>query len=158
MKTQLLSTAVFSSSEIEIHYKRPLYDSMKHISCAQDAVEIIREFSNDLQIDLKEFFWVLYVSNANRVLGVHQVSIGSTTSTIIGVKEIFQGAFLTNAVGMILMHNHPSGTLRFSVSDKQLSSRVYRLAKFMEVTVLDHIIITSEGFASLANEHFFDDL
>lgn len=158
MKTQLPSTAVFSSSEIQIHYKRPLYDSMRYICQAKDAVRIVKEFSNENQLDLKEFFWVIYLSNANRVLAIHQIGVGTTLSISVGVKEIFQGVLLTNAVGMILIHNHPSGSLRFSVSDKQLSSKIYRLGKFMEVTLLDHIVITSESFSSLSDEGFFFNL
>jgi DNA repair protein RadC len=158
MKTQLPSTAVFSSSQIEIHYKRPLFDSMMYIRESKDAVRIAREFSNEHQLDLKEFFWVLYLTNANRLLGIHEISIGTTISTVIGVKEVFQGALLTNAVGIILVHNHPSGSLKFSISDKQLSAKVFHLAKYMEVTLLDHIVITSESFNSLADEGFFFNL
>lgn len=156
MKTQLLSTAVFSSSEIEIHFKRPLYDSMKHVGEAKDAVNIVKEFANENQLDLKEFFWALYLTNTNRLLAIHQIGIGTTLSINVGIKEVLQGALLTNASGIILIHNHPSGTLEFSASDLQLTSKVNRLSKFMQVTLLDHIIITSESFNSLADTEFLD--
>jgi DNA repair protein RadC len=157
MKTQSLSTAVFSSSEIQIHYKRPLFDSMKSISSADDAHKVVREFSDSNRIDLKEFFWAIYLSNANRLLAINEIGMGNSLGTIVSVKEIFQGALLTNASGMIIAHNHPSGKLRFSVSDKELTERIYTLAKTMEVTLLDHIVITSEGFISFANEGLFSE-
>jgi len=157
MKTQLLSTAVFSSSEIQIHYKRPLYDSIKSITRANDALKVLREFSDPNRIDLKEFFWVIYLSNSNRLLAINEISVGNALSTIVNVKEIFQGALLTNAMGIIIAHNHPSGKLNFSNSDKQLTQRVYTLAQMMEVTLLDHLIITSEGFTSFANQGFFSE-
>ena len=109
MKTQLLSTAVFSSSEIQIHYKRPLYSSMKYIRQAEDAVEIVREFSDANRIDLKEFFWVILLNRANRVLGISEIAMGTTSSVVVDIKEICQLALLTSAMQVVVAHNHPSG-------------------------------------------------
>ncbi len=152
MKTQLLSTAVFSSSEIQIHYKRPLYASMKHISRADDAEEVLREFSDANLIDLKECFWVLLLSNSNRLLGISLISVGATSGVLVGIKEIFQLSLLTNTSNVIICHNHPSGTLKPSPKDIEITKKIKHGLSLLDVTLLDHIIITSEGFTSFANQ------
>ncbi|NQX93251.1 MAG: hypothetical protein HRT74_14210, partial [Flavobacteriales bacterium] len=81
MKTQLPSTAVFSSSEIHIHYKRPLFDSMEHITNARDANRIMRIFIDPNTIDVKEHFYAMFLNNANRLLGISLISIGELKGT-----------------------------------------------------------------------------
>ena len=152
MKTKTLNIQNFIPYEIEINYKRPLYDSTKLISNAEDAEKIIRNFLDKNKIDLKEFFLVLLLSNSNRVLGISQVAVGSTKGVIINTKEIFQLVLKSNATAIIIAHNHPSGKLLISESDKQQTHRLKEVAKIMEVTVLDHIIITSESYTSFVNE------
>lgn len=152
MKTQLLSTAVFSSSEIEIHYKRPLYASMKHISRADDAEQVLREFSDANRIDLKEYFWVLLLSYSNRLLGISLISIGTTNGVMVGIKEIFQLSLLTNASNVIIAHNHPSGILKPSSKDIEVTKKIKHGLSLLDVNLLDHIVVTSEGFTSFANE------
>jgi len=152
MKTTTIDIQHFIPYEIEINYKRPLYDSTKYISNAEDAEKIIRNFLDHRKIDLKEFFLVLLLSNSNRVLGISQVAVGSTKGVIINTKEIFQLVLKSNATAIIIAHNHPSGKLSISESDKQQTHRLKEIAKIMEVAVLDHIIITSESYTSFVNE------
>lgn len=152
MKTNLPSTTIFSSSEIELYYKRPLYVSMKQISSAEAAEETIREFSNINRIDLKEFFWVLLLTNANRLLGISEIASGSTRGVVINIKEILQLALMTSSSAIILAHNHPSGNLTISTSDKRLTEKLKQVADVMEITLLDHIIISSESFTSFVKE------
>ena len=152
MKTHLPSTVVFSSSEIEIHYKRPLYSSMKSISCADDANDALREFVNPNQLDLKECFWVLLLSRANSLLGISLISVGGVSSVMVNVKEIFQLSLLTNASYVIIAHNHPSGKLKASAQDIVITEKIRHGLSLLEVTLIDHLIITSESFVSMANE------
>ena len=152
MKTQLPSTAVFSSSEIQIHYKRPLYDSMSYITHAGDADRILKTFIDMHRIDLKEFFWVVLLNQANRVLGISEIAMGTTSGVLVNVKEICQLALLTCATHLIVCHNHPSGNLSASVSDKEMTTKIKEALTLFDITLLDHIIITSESFYSFANE------
>jgi len=152
MKTQLLSTAVFSSSEIQIHYKRPLYSSMVHITCAEDADRVLREFLNPNQLDLKECFWVLLLSRASRLLGISLISVGEVSGVAVNIKEIFQLSLLTHASSVIVAHNHPSGNLEPSKNDIKMTEKIAHGLSLLEVTLLDHIVITSEGFTSFAND------
>ena len=74
MTTLLPSTYILSSTEIELHYKRPLFQTMTHITGAKAAVELLRNYINPKQLDLRECFWVLLLTNANRVLGISEVA------------------------------------------------------------------------------------
>jgi len=152
MKTQLLSTAVFSSSEIQIHYKRPLFDSMKWVTNALDANEILRQYIDPNIIDVKEHFYVMLLNNANRVLGISLISIGELRGTMVNIKEIFQLTLLTHADYVILAHLHPSGLLKPSDNDIEITEKIQYGLSLLDVTLLDHLIITSESFFSFANE------
>ena len=152
MKTKNLNIQHFIPYEVEINYKRPLYNSTKLISNAEDAEKILRTFLDKNKIDLKEYFLVILLSNSNRVLGISQVAVGSTKGVIINTKEIFQLVLKSNATAIIIAHNHPSGKLTISESDKKQTQRLKKIAEIMEVNVLDHIIITSESYTSFVNE------
>jgi len=152
MKTKLPSTKIFSSYEIEIHYLRPLLNNMYNISCVQDAEHYVRQCISPKQLDFRECFWVILMTNTNRVLAFSEVATGTTTSVQTNIKYIFQLGLATNASSIILVHNHPSGSLHISKKDIQETKKIKRLAKLMEITVLDHLIITSESYVSFICE------
>ncbi len=153
MKTTQLSTHLLGSHKIEVHYKRPLFKNMVHIACADDANDYLRKSINVKQLDLRECFWVILMSNANRVLSVSEVATGTTLGVQPNPKYIFQLALLTNASAIIVAHNHPSGTLNISASDIKETRKLQKLSKLLDITLLDHLIITSESFVSLAQEN-----
>lgn len=134
--------------EVSLHYKRPLYNSMVVISSAKDAVKVLRECIDLNTIDLREDFWVLYLNQAHRLLAVSKTGEGCTEGVLVNIKAIFQIALRLNASAMILCHNHPSGALKPSSADKKVTKKIYGLSKIMGITLLDHIIVTSESFFS----------
>ena len=145
------SLAPFSISEVEIHYKRPGIADRPKITSAQSAIEVFRTVFPTEKIDLKEFFYVLLLSRSNHVLGVAQIGVGSTVGTVVNVKEIFQLVLKANASGIILAHNHPSGNLKPSHSDRKITQKIANLATMLECQLLDHIILTSEDYFSFAD-------
>ena len=147
-----LSTELFLCHEVEIHYKRPLYDEMLCIFKSADANVLIRDAIPDNHIDFKEYFYVFFLTANSRVLGLEQLSIGSIMATVVNVREIFQTALLLNSVGVILIHNHPSGNLTPSESDKIMTRRVKEACVLFDMTLLDHLIITSESYYSFADD------
>ena len=153
MKTLLPSTELLGSSQIELHYHRPKLDSMHHITKVEDAHAFLRTYMNPKQMDLRESFWVIFMTNANRVIGISNVANGTTTGVQPNARYIFQLALLTNASAIIIAHNHPSGNLSPSTSDVKETKRIRQIAKALEITVLDHIIISSESYLSMAQEH-----
>ena len=137
--------------EIEVIYKRPAISEMKSITQSSDAEKIFREMIPEDRIDFKEFFLVALLSRCNRVLGVSNVSVGASNGTVVDVKEILQLAIKTNASSIIVCHNHPSGNLQASENDKRFTEKIKQACKLFEIVLLDHVIISSEGYYSFAD-------
>jgi DNA repair protein RadC len=104
-------------------------------------------------IDHVERFYAILLNRANQVLGIQLVSIGGTTGTVADPKVIFQAAIKTNACSIIIAHNHPSGNLKPSEADIKLTKKIKEAGSFLDISVLDHLIITSdEKYYSFADE------
>jgi len=138
--------------EIEVIYKRPAISEMKDISRSSEAEEIFRIMIPEGKIDFKEFFLIALLSRCNRLLGVSNVSTGTSAGTCVNVKEILQLALKTNASAIIVCHNHPSGNIQPSESDIKLTEKIKQACKLFEIVLLDHVIISSEGYYSFADE------
>jgi len=138
--------------EVDVVYKRPSFASMKSVCCIEDSIALFRKLITEEKIDFKEFFIVAFLSRDNKVLGISRVSEGTTSSTCVNIKEILLLAVKTNSSSIILCHNHPSGNLKPSESDISLTRKIKEACGFCDITLLDHIIITSESFSSFIYE------
>ena len=142
-------------SEIEVVYKRKttvrMSERPKIISSA-DCVEIIRHYWDEDKINLLEEFKVLFLNRSNRVLQIMSVSSGGITGTVADPRLILATALRLGSCNLVLAHNHPSGSLKPSRADEQLTQKIKQAALFHDIAVLDHIIITEEGFYSFAEE------
>jgi DNA repair protein RadC len=139
-------------NEVQIHYKRPVYDETKKIRGSGSAEAIFRDFVDTERLDYKEFFLVMLVTNANQVIAISEISVGGTTGTLVNIKEVVQLAILTNASGVVVCHNHPSGTLKKSTSDETTTGRIKGALGLLDIKLLDHIILTTESYASFSDE------
>lgn len=137
--------------EVEIHYKRPVLNDNLKIKSSEDSVRLLRQFIDTKRIDYKEFFWVLLLNNSNQLLGISEIAVGSTNGVTVNIKEVFQLALLTNATCIIVAHNHPSGKLKASEADKRITQKLMKASKLLDLTFLDHLIITSEDFMSYSD-------
>ncbi len=137
--------------EVQIHYKRPLFDKTRKIKDSHTAEAILRDYVDANRIDHKEFFWVLLTTNANQVIGVSEIGAGCTTGVTVNFKEICQLALLSNVSGILIAHNHPSGKLEPSNSDRELTRKLKATLKLLDIELLDHLIITSEGYYSFVD-------
>lgn len=138
------------ANEVQLSYKRKRGLKTK-IASSSTADKLLRPFYEDI-MDHKEAFKVLLLSRSNQVLGVHHVSEGGITGTVVDTKIIAQAAILSNASSVILSHNHPSGNLQPSGQDKQVTNKLKNALQLLDITVLDHIILTDEGYYSFADE------
>ena len=152
MTTQLSTSVILQAYEVRLHYKRPLFNTMAHITSAKEAHLFLRSHVNSEQLDLREHFWVILLTNANRVLGFSKVASGTSRGVQTNIKYIFQVALRSNASAIILAHNHPSGILQISECDIRETNKIKELANFLDITLLDHVILTSESYVSLAEE------
>ena len=153
MKTKLLRSlsGISTFNEVQIHYERPIFNTKRVVKCSEDSERILRDFLDNKRIDYKEFFWVLLLTNANQILGISEIGIGNTTGVTVNVKEIYQLALLSNASAVVVAHNHPSGKLKPSTADKDLTQKLKEAFKLLDITLLDHLILTSEGFSSFSD-------
>lgn len=119
------------------------------ISSSKAVFELMHPIIGDLP---HEEFWVLYLNNSNKVLYKSQLSKGGLTSTIVDVRLLFKTAFEQNATSIILTHNHPSGKLMASEQDIQVTKRIKQASQQLDVALLDHIIITENGFYSFNDQ------
>ena len=103
-------------------------------------------------IDYRESFAVLLLSRSNRVLGLRWISTGGVSGTVADIKLIFQAALKANSSAIIALHNHPSGQLTASDADIKLTRKIKEAGTILDISLLDHVIITSEGYYSMADE------
>lgn len=139
-------------AEIHVSYKPGLISSTTTINNSQNAYEILKSLFPADTISLQEQFVVLYLNRANRVIGSYQLSKGGITGAIADVRLILSVALKTLATGLILAHNHPSGNLKPSEADIQLTQKVKDAAKLMDIEVLDHMILSSNGYFSFTDD------
>ncbi len=143
--------------EVGVTYKRPVFDTMPHVVSPYDAYEVLKGIIDKKTIDHKEFFWLLLLTQSNRVIGYAEIGKGNTTGVAVNIKEIFQLALMVNASGIIISHNHPSGNLKASKSDIELTKTVKKAGKLFSISLIDHLIVTSEYFISLSDENLIID-
>ena len=140
-------------AEIQLSYKSHVKPSERvKITCSRDAYNVLLQTWDDNKLEFVEQFKVMLLNRANKVLGVFEVSTGSTTATVADPKIILAAAIKANASGIIIAHNHPSGNLSPSQQDIDLTRKVKEGGKILEVQLLDHVIITSEFYYSFADE------
>ncbi len=139
---------LFSINEIKISYISNGLGPV--IKSAQDVFDMM--IPNWLDIDYSESFHVILLNRANRTLGVCRISLGSVSGTVADPKKIFQTALKANASGIILCHNHPSCNVQPSASDRAITKKCVEAGKFLDLPVLDHIILTRENYYSFADE------
>lgn len=121
----------------------------KDITSSRDAFELLYPQVAD---SAYEQFWVLFLNKANRKISIQCVSEGGLDSTVVDPKRIYKIALEENAANIILCHNHPSGRLFPSDSDIRLTEKIKRSGEFLDIKVLDHLIVGDEKYYSFADE------
>lgn len=155
MVTDLLKIDImnidYKVGEVKLSYK-PKFKNQQKVTCSEDAYKYLLSTYKKGTICYKEYFKVLFLNQANQVLGYNLISGGGITETTADVRLIFQAALLTNSVALILAHNHPSGNLKPSPEDIRLTKQVREGSNFMRIKILDHIILSDTEYYSFADE------
>ncbi|AQX00258.1 JAB domain-containing protein [Elizabethkingia anophelis] len=153
MEPKIENQELYNISEVQLIYRNIVKASLRpSISCYKDAYEIIIKNWDHDSIEFVEQFKILLMNNANKVLGIYLVSTGGVNATLVDPKLIYSAALKANASAIILCHNHPSGNLKPSTQDIQLTEKIKNGGKLLEIQVLDHLIVTSEGYLSFQDE------
>jgi DNA repair protein RadC len=141
-------------AEVQLIYKTKVNPNDRaKIASSNDAYQILLNFWNKDTIEYYEEFKIITLNRANRVLGIITISQGGVNGTVTDAKLIFQMAIRTNASGIILAHNHPSGQLIPSDADKAITQKIQAGGKLLDINLLDHIILAPHvGYFSFADE------
>lgn len=144
--------AVALLAALELGKRRQAAKARKKVQVrtSADAYEYLRPALSDLP---HEEFWLLLLNRANKIMEAERISVGGVSGTVADLKVIFKRSIDRLASSIILAHNHPSGNLRPSQADKTLTKKVVAGGKLLDIAVLDHLIITDEGYFSFADEH-----
>ncbi len=146
-----VAKAITITAALEIGRRRQssdVLDKMKFKSSKETAAFLASKI-NDNQ---REVFAVLFLNQANRLNHFEIISEGGITGTVADPRVILKKALEENATGIILCHNHPSGSLTPSKADTALTEKIKSAAKFHDITVYDHIIVSDQGYYSFADE------
>jgi DNA repair protein RadC len=119
------------------------------INCSQDVYSCMTPYLYDEPV---EHFYILLLDRNHQVLKIHKISSGGTNATLADPKLIFKKALDHLASGIVLVHNHPSGNLKPSDQDRTLTRKLSEAGKYLEVSVLDHVIFANVGYFSFADE------
>ena len=128
--------------------KRYLIRSNKRITCAEDVYEELKSFSAKSQ----EHFLTITLDGASHIINTRTVFIGTLNQSLVHPREVFADAIADRAAGIIIAHNHPSGTLEASRADLQITQRLKEVSKLVGIELLDHVILAKGGFYSLSDE------
>lgn len=151
----LLSKHITSANiaEIELVYRSNVKPADRpKITSSHDAYQLFRSLWSDDTICLYEQFRILLLDRSNRVLGQTLISSGGTAGTVVDPKLVFVAALKTKSAALILAHNHPSGNLQPSEADLKITRQLKSAGSWMELPILDHLIITEDGYYSMADE------
>lgn len=142
--------AITIAAALELGIRRTMADNKK------DTIHSGRDIAAYLQAQFQhhkhEVFSVLYLNNANKINHLEIISEGGITGTIADPKIILRKALENNATRIVLCHNHPSGSLKPSRQDENLTAKIKRAAELFDIDLMDHIIVSEEGFFSFADE------
>jgi len=143
----------FKVAEIDVIYATKIRPSDRlKVTISNDAAEAFRAMWKQ-SMEHKESFYALYLNRNNRVLGIHKISEGGLSGTLIDVRCIFQVALKANACSVIVAHNHPSGNEIPSDADKTITRKIKEAGLTLDIPLLDHLImLPGEGYMSFADE------
>ena len=153
MERKEISTQLYKVAEVELTYRTKVKASQRpQINCSGDAYDLFKQVWEEGKIELVEQFKVLLLNRANKVLGLVNVSSGGVSGTVADPKIIYVAALKANACALIICHNHPSGNLRPSRADEELTTKIKNAGSFLDIKLLDHLILSEEAYYSFADE------
>jgi len=143
--------AITIMAALELGRRRREEDALEKqkITSSRSVFEFMQPVIGELQ---HEEFWIIYLNNSNKVIKKSQLSKGGITGTLVDVRLVLKSALEFGAIGLILVHNHPSGTLNPSSADIKLTDKLKVASESLDIKVLDHIIVTEKAYFSFADE------
>ncbi|HPQ21774.1 MAG TPA: DNA repair protein RadC [Saprospiraceae bacterium] len=143
--------AIVIAAALELGRRRQVSEAedIESIKSSKDIFDIMSPYLSDLQV---EEFWVLLLNKSNKIIKKELISKGGVSATVVDIKLIFKSAIDNLASSIVLLHNHPSGNIKPSKEDIRLTQKVKEACEFMDVNLLDHIIIANKNYLSFIDE------
>lgn len=143
--------AITIAAALELGRRRQATSSLEKsvVGSSNDIAAYLRTALKDYR---HEVFAVIFLNRANKINHFEIVSAGGITGTVADPRVILKKALEENAVSIILCHNHPSGSLKPSRADEELTIKIKEAAKYFDIKVIDHIIVSEDGYYSFADE------
>lgn len=139
-------------AEIEVAYKPISTINLSSLAQSREVYDlIIREWDANL-LEMLEEVKVIFLNRSNKQIGIYNLAKGGITGCVVDIRIILSIALKTLATGVILIHNHPSGNLKPSLADKKITSELKKACDILNITLVDHLIVTKTGFYSFADE------
>ena len=149
MQTNLLN---YNLAEIQVSYRTKVKASeRRQIKTSKDCESVFREIWSS-SMEFKEEFYIILLNRANKVLGWYKVSEGGMSGTVVDPKIVFSIALKGLASSIVISHSHPSGNLKPSDQDIALTKQLKQAGVLLEIPVLDHLILSADGYYSFADE------
>lgn len=143
--------AITITAALELGRRRRLEEGLQleKITSSGSVYDMMQPILGELP---HEEFWILYLNNSNKVIRKNQLSKGGITGTLVDVRLVLKNALEVGATALVLCHNHPSGTLKPSQADKDITQKLQTAAESLDIKVLDHLIVTEKAYFSFADE------
>jgi DNA repair protein RadC len=144
---------LYSINEVELIYRsKTRAVDRPQITKSKDAYSLLLQSWDMNKIDLLEEFKIILLDRKSSCIGVSNIATGGITGCVVDPKIIFATALKARATGIVLAHNHPSGNLKPSEEDLKMTKKLQSGGKILDISILDHLIVTSESYSSLADE------
>ncbi|MBA4168591.1 MAG: DNA repair protein RadC [Chitinophagaceae bacterium] len=143
--------AITISAALELGRRRQAFISLDKflVKGSKDIAQYLQSLLQDFR---HEVFGVVFLNRANRIKHYEVISEGGITATVADPRIILKKALAEDAVGIILFHNHPSGNLKPSKADEELTAKIAEASRLFDIRLLDHLIVSEEGYFSFADE------
>lgn len=143
--------AITITAALELGRRRRLEDdlNLEKIESSRSVFQVMQPVLGDLP---HEEFWILYLNNSNKIIHKSQLSKGGITGILVDVRLVLKNALEVGATALILCHNHPSGTLKPSQADRDITQKLKVASQSLDIKVLDHLIITEKAYFSFADK------
>ncbi|MBC3847616.1 DNA repair protein RadC [Winogradskyella echinorum] len=144
--------AITIAAALELGRRRRVEEALQleKIESSRSVFNLMQPILGDLP---HEEFWILYLNNSNKVIHKSQLSKGGITGTLVDVRLVLKNALEVGATALILCHNHPSGTLKPSQADRDITKKLKAAAESLDIKVLDHLIVTEKAYFSFADDN-----
>lgn len=135
---------------VELYTRKKARNNLREkIHSSTDVYRVMQPIMVNQEV---EELWAIYMNMASRIVKMKRISVGGIAQTLVDIRILLKEALLSNAVAMTICHNHPSGNVRPSSADDQLTDKISKACKTMDIRFLDHLIIADDTYYSYADE------